>query len=76
MRILTGADVLKLIDPADPDTIYPNQDGTFVMTWIAPVPPMDVYALRVTPGVEIIQEFEPENLPGALRVIIRIKEEN
>lgn len=62
--LLTGTDVLEIIDPVDPDNLQPF-NGVWVAKWAPPVLGGDIEALRRTPGVTIVKdEYEPDNLPG------------
>lgn len=73
--ILTPSEVLKMIDPVDPDSLYCNK-GTWVAKWCPPVLGGDIEALKHTPGIKIVcDEFEPENLPGWAAVMFLVTNE-
>lgn len=61
--MITKADVLKAIDPCDPDNLHEFEPGVYTATFIPGYGPMDIEILRHTPGVTIVREpYEPEHL--------------
>ena len=69
----TIADVLRLIDPVDPENLRWVGGGVYEARWCPPVPLMEVEVLRRTPGVALeSQPFELAELPGWLAVRFRL----
>jgi hypothetical protein len=62
--ILPATEVLQHIEPVDPDRIQHVGNGVYELLWFPPILEMDIEVLRRTPGVTIVEEFEPANLPG------------
>jgi len=63
---LSGAEVLEIIDPVDPDNLQHVGDGVWEAKW-SPANPhaADIECLRRTPRVKIVKEpFQPEQLPA------------
>lgn len=61
--LLSPSDVLEKIDPVDPDNLQ-RSGHVWTAKWCLPVLEGDIEALRRTPGVNIIKEYQPDNLPG------------
>jgi hypothetical protein len=74
-RLRTGAQVLEIIDPVNPDNLYMIGPNIFEAKWGPPVLMMDIEILRGTPGIVVLGEpFEPEHLPGWLAVHFAVTE--
>ena len=70
-RLLTASEVLRLIEPADPESLRVERStGTWTAKWCPPIPGADTEALRRTPGVTIVRdEYEAgEGLYGWIAV--------
>jgi hypothetical protein len=60
---VSPSDVLKLIDPVDPDSLQQFRPGVWSARWAPPVLGGDIEALKRTPGIRIIRpEYEPPGL--------------
>jgi hypothetical protein len=71
--LVTVSDILRKIDPVDPESIVPLGDGWYEARWCSPVPVMDLEVLRRTEGIEVFGEpFEPDGLPGWMAMRFRL----
>ncbi len=74
--LLTGTEVLEMIEPADPDNLQFFNDR-WVAKWAPPILGGDIEALKHTPGITITRnEYEPEGLPGWAAIDFTVGEES
>lgn len=67
--VLSGSDVLAIIDPVDPENLAHMGNGIYRAMWCPPIPCLDVELLQHTKRVQIEkQAYEPAWLPGWLAV--------
>jgi hypothetical protein len=75
-KILTNSDVLELIEPADPDSLHLNANGSWEALW-SPANPhaMDIEIIRRTPEITIVCESHfCERLPRWTAILFRIEQ--
>jgi len=71
MTLMTLAEVLGRIAPADPDSLCRAGDG-YSARWVTPPPVADVVAIAQTPGVSLVEQA----VEGPLHVVRFLVSEN
>lgn len=65
--MITGAGVLRFLDPVDPDNIWQRHPGDYSwwrLVYVKDVPPLDLFLLERTPGIRdlVFREDAPSNI--------------